>query len=57
MLAYTEVWLGDYAAAQPLLAQLPEARSEMDVYAWWWTTQGRPELATRAAEMLAAWPP
>ena len=30
---------------------IPEARNEMEVYAWWWTTQGRDDLAERAATM------
>jgi tetratricopeptide (TPR) repeat protein len=47
-LAFTYVWLGNYEAAGPLLAGLPEASSELSVYAWWWGTQGRPDLAERA---------
>jgi len=48
-LAYAYVWTGDLQAARPLLKQVPEASNEMSVYTWWWGTQGRPDLAQRAA--------
>ena len=53
VLAYTYVWLGDYKAAGPLLAHIPEAESELAVYSWWWGTHGRSELAERAGEMAS----
>jgi hypothetical protein len=55
-LAYDLVWAGDAAAAGPLLAGLREAHGEMTVYAWWWNTQGRPDLAARAQALLDDWP-
>jgi O-antigen ligase len=50
-LAFTYVWLGDFEAAQPLLAHIPEARSELVVYGWWWGVQGRTDLGQRAYDM------
>lgn len=52
-LGYTYVWLGRIDQAAPLLAGIPEARREMEVYAWWWTTQGRDDLAANAASIAA----
>jgi tetratricopeptide (TPR) repeat protein len=51
-LGYTYVWLGDLEAALPLLRQIPEARSEMEVYSWWWGVQERPDLAQAARRMF-----
>jgi tetratricopeptide (TPR) repeat protein len=48
-LAYCYVWLGEIDKAQTLLDQIPEAKHEMEVYIWWWGTQGRPDLSEKAA--------
>jgi lipopolysaccharide biosynthesis regulator YciM len=53
-LAYTYVWLGQLERAQPLLAALPEARRELEAYAWWWRLQGREDLAERAVAARSA---
>lgn len=50
-LGYTDVWLGRYEAARPLLARIPEAAQELKVYAGWWGQQGRADLAEKAAMM------
>jgi thioredoxin-like negative regulator of GroEL len=52
-LGYCYVWLGDMDQAQKLLDQIPEARHEMEVYSWWWDTQGRPDLSARASLMVS----
>ena len=51
-LGYSYVWLGQLDKAAPLLAQIPEAATEMGTYSWWWGTQDRPDLAESAAAML-----
>jgi hypothetical protein len=43
------VWLGRYEQAASLLESIPESSSELRIYSWWWETQGRPDLAARAA--------
>ena len=48
-LAYAYIWSGDLAHARPLLKSVPEAPNELGVYIWWWGTQGRTDLAQRAA--------
>lgn len=52
-LGYSYVWLGQYEQAAHLLANFPEARNEMAIYAGWWRRQNRPELAAHAREMAA----
>jgi hypothetical protein len=49
-LGYCYVWLGEAEKAQALLRNIPEARSELDVYVWWWGVEGQPELAQKASE-------
>jgi len=51
-LGLTYVWLGQYDQALPLLRVIPEAGRELDTYSWWWTTQNRPDLAEKAADMV-----
>ncbi|MBU2609719.1 MAG: O-antigen ligase family protein [Chloroflexi bacterium] len=51
-LGYSEVWTGQYQRAAELLADIPEAGSELSVYVWWWGTQGRKDLSDRAAQMV-----
>jgi hypothetical protein len=50
-LAYDLTWLGALDEARPLFEGIPEASQELGVYAWWWGTQGRDDLAERAAQM------
>lgn len=50
-LAYAYVWSGQLDQAIPLLATIPEATAELDVYAWWWGTKGRDDLSLRASEV------
>lgn len=50
-LAFNYVWADRYDKAMPLMAEVPEAEYEMGVYAWWWRTQGRDDLADAAGEM------
>jgi hypothetical protein len=53
-LGYSYAWLGRTEPGALLLATIPEARQELEVYLWWWGTQGREDLATKADEMRAA---
>lgn len=50
-LGYAYVWAGEYEQAQPLLAQVMEAKQELRTYVWWWQSQGRPDLAQNAEQM------
>ena len=50
-LGYDLTWLEEFDAARPLLEGIPEAPTELEMYAWWWGTQGRDDLALRAARM------
>jgi hypothetical protein len=52
-LGYCYVWLGEMDKAQALLDRIPEARHEMEVYIWWWETQGRPDLSERASRIVS----
>ena len=52
MLAYSYVWAGRFEEAQHLLAEIPEARSEMGIYSWWWKIQGRDDLAAFAEQIV-----
>jgi len=52
-LGYCYVWLGDMDKAQKLLDRIPEAKHEMEVYTWWWETQGRPDLSENASLMVS----
>jgi tetratricopeptide (TPR) repeat protein len=53
MLGYVDVWSGDFERAAQLLATIPEAPGEIEVYVWWWKTQGRDDLSALAEQMLA----
>jgi len=50
-LGYCYLWLGDMDNARLLLQNIPEAKSELDVYVWWWWTQGRDDLSENASVM------
>jgi hypothetical protein len=52
-LGYCYVWLGDLDKARKLLDQIPEAQHEMEVYIWWWETQGRSDLSENASIMVS----
>jgi hypothetical protein len=52
-LGYCYTWLGDLEHAEQLLRQIPEAKSELVVYVWWWDTQGRPDLSVHASGMVS----
>ena len=47
-LGYYYVWVGEMGKAQLFLGKIPEAKTELDVYVWWWDVQGQPELAEKA---------
>jgi O-antigen ligase len=47
-LGYTYVWDGRLEQGAHLLMDIPEAKQELSVYVWWWTTQSRPDLSARA---------
>jgi lipopolysaccharide biosynthesis regulator YciM len=51
-LGYAYAWSGDMERAQVFLAQIPEVEQELDVYTWWWGTQGRSDLAESASLAL-----
>lgn len=51
-LGYSYAWSGDMEKSQSLLFQIPEAYEELDVYIWWWKTQGRNDLSENAALIL-----
>ncbi len=50
VLGYAYLWMGNESDAMVLLGGLPEAAQELQVYAWWWTTQGRDDLAGLASQ-------
>jgi O-antigen ligase len=52
-LGYCYTWLDNVEKARPLLEEIPEARSELEVYVWWWDTQGRPDLSAHASDMAS----
>jgi tetratricopeptide (TPR) repeat protein len=47
-LGYSYVWLGEIDKGVLLLSEIPEAREELDVYQWWWRTDGRNDLSEKA---------
>ena len=51
-LGYCYVWLGDLEKAELFLSRIPEAQEELDVYIWWWDTQGRGDLSENAVLAL-----
>jgi len=52
-LGFAYVWLGELDKAQALLGRIPEAQDEMEIYIWWWETQGRPDLSENASMMVS----
>jgi hypothetical protein len=55
-LGLTYVWLGDFERAEPLLRTVGGVSRELEVYAWWWGTQQRADLAAFARHMAARLP-
>lgn len=53
-LGYCKTWLGDFESAKVFLNQIPEASNELDVYTWWWRTQGYPELSANASALASS---
>lgn len=51
-LGYCYAWLGMREESVKLLNTIPEARSELEVYTWWWGTKDREDLSILAAEIL-----
>ena len=51
-LGYSYAWTGRLDEAEVLLASVPEAARELEIYSWWWLDQSRVDLAERATEML-----
>ena len=47
-LGYSYAWLGKIEQARKYLERIPEAKSELDVYVWWWDTQDRQDLSANA---------
>ena len=54
LLGYAYIWSGDLQSAGGLLSGIPEAKGELEFYAWWWSDQGQVTQAQRATQMLAA---
>jgi hypothetical protein len=52
-LGFCYAWLGEYEKAWILLAQIPESHEELNIYTWWWESQGRDDLSNKAAIMLS----
>ena len=52
-LGYCYVWWGDFDMAQRLLSEIPETNHELDVYVWWWETQGRLDLSANAFQLYS----
>ena len=50
-LGYAYTWLGEFDKAFALLEQIPESRTEMETYTWWWNTTNREDLSQKASNM------
>ena len=50
-LAYCYLWSNNKIDSEELLVAIPEAKSELDAYAWWWDSHNEPELSRIALEM------
>lgn len=51
-LGYSYVFTGQIDAARRVLAEVNEARYDMEIYQWWWGTQGRDDLVLYAKQFL-----
>jgi tetratricopeptide (TPR) repeat protein len=56
-LGFALCWAGSLDEAAQQLVVIPEARRELEIYVWWWGTQGRPDLADRAQRLASRLPP
>jgi tetratricopeptide (TPR) repeat protein len=52
-LGYSYTWAGQFDKADKMLVNIPESQQEMNVYTWWWNTQGRPDLSSNAQIMAS----
>jgi lipopolysaccharide biosynthesis regulator YciM len=52
-LGYSYAWLGEIDKARFYLEGIPEAQSELEVYVWWWDTQGRQDLSANASRLAS----
>lgn len=50
-LEFSYAWLGDTEKAQSMSKDIPEAKSEFDLYSSWWKEQGREDLSEYASIM------
>jgi O-antigen ligase len=50
-LGYSYTWLGRIDDGVELVRTIPEAQYEMELYAQWWPTVGRPDRGEHAAQM------
>jgi len=53
VLGYNYAWTAQPDLAAEMLAEIPEARQELEVYVWWWEMQGRSDLANYAQSALS----
>jgi hypothetical protein len=53
-LGYSYAWLGKMDKARSYLKTIPEAEAELEVYKWWWDTQGRSDLSVNASKLVAS---
>lgn len=51
-LGYSYIWADRLTEAEEMLAGIPEAGYEINTYAWWWDTQGRPDLSWQASQFV-----
>ena len=51
-LGYNYAWAAHPEQAAELLDKIPEARQELETYAWWWGTQTRADLALNSQAAL-----
>jgi hypothetical protein len=52
LLGYNYAWTGQPDLAAEMLAEIPEARQELEAYIWWWGTKQRPDLAAYSEATL-----
>lgn len=55
-LGYSLAWAGSLDQAASILAGIPEAQQELEIYVWWWGTQDRPDLAAQAERVASLLP-
>jgi predicted Zn-dependent protease len=51
-LGYAYVWGDKLERAERLLGEINEAKSEMEVYTWWWKENDRSDLSSQANELV-----